>query len=342
LEPHPRIRERGRQVGGARENLGADHRTRPWPQRTSRRGASAAQVSGQDRREIERGLTVPAKPERATAPAAASRGAVAKTKEEDEADPIIASPEQAAALAIDDADDEFRRSLEKAIADNSTDAGSYVLLADLLVENNQFDQAEELLQCGLAATGKNLVIVERLEDLQIERASHQVAIAEKRAASRETDESQRLALEMRKELNRIELGVYRQRAERYPDDAECKYELGIRLKRAGNQEEAIQCFSQVGDQTPAAPVAALEMGESLQYLKHYHDALIQYERAARLAGENDLHHRKKALYRGAVLATGMRKLDKAEAMLRELESLDPSYKDLPARLDKIQKIRDSV
>jgi hypothetical protein len=84
------------------------------------------------------------------------------------------------------------------------------------------------------------------------------------------------------------------------------------------------------------------MGESLQFLKHFHDALDAYDRAASLAGEDDPHHRKKALYRGGVLATGMRKLDKAEALLHELQELDPTYKDLPARLDKIRKIRDSV
>jgi tetratricopeptide (TPR) repeat protein len=261
--------------------------------------------------------------------------------EENEPGEIIASREEAAALA-GDGDDQFRRSLEKAIAEDPADAGSYILLADLLVDQGRFDQAEDLLKRALFTTGKNLGVIERLEDLQIGRATHQVAVAEKRLAAGDTEESRRLVVELKKELNRIELGVFRQRADRYPDDGEVKYELGLRLKRAGNQEEAIRCFCEVGDHGPSAPAAALELGESLQHLKHFHDALDAYERAARLAGQNDPHHRKKALYRGGVLATGMRKLDKGEALLRELQELDPDYKDVPHRLDKIQKIRDSV
>jgi tetratricopeptide (TPR) repeat protein len=259
--------------------------------------------------------------------------------EENDPGEIIASAEEAAAL--DDGDDQFRRSLEKAIADNPSDAGSYILLADLLVDAGRFDQAEDLLKRALFATGKNLGVIERLEDLQVERATHQVAVAEKRLAAGASEEKKRLVVELKKELNRIELEVFRQRADRYPDDGEVKYDLGLRLKRAGNQEEAIRCFSEVGDSDPNAPAAALEMGEALQYLKHFHDALDAYERAAQLAGQTDAIHRKKALYRGGVLATGMRKLDKAESLLRELEQLDPHYKDLAHRLDKIAKIRDS-
>jgi tetratricopeptide (TPR) repeat protein len=263
--------------------------------------------------------------------------------EENERGEIIDSPEAAASVSGDDFDDQFRRSLEKAIAENPADAGSYVLLADLLVDHGRFDHAEDLLKRALFTTGRNLSVIERTEDLQIERAAHQVAVAEKRLAKAgESEEAQGLVIELKKELNRIELEVFRQRADRYPDDGEVKYELGLRLKRAGNQEEAIRCFGEIGDRSSSAPAAALEMGESLQYLKHFRDALDAYERAARLAGENDPHHRKKALYRGGVLATGMRKLDKAESLLRELEQLDPDYKDLSHRLDKIQKIRDSV
>lgn len=272
-----------------------------------------------------------AEPEEPTAPT---------TSMPEEVDETTAIP-QHASLAPGDANDEFRHSLEKAIAANPTDAGSYLLLADLLADAHQFDQAERLLHLGLAAAGKHLAILERLEDLQIERAAHQVAVAEKRAAAQDTEAARRLVVDLKHELNRVEMGIFRQRVDRYPHDRELPFELGLRLKRAGNWEEAAECFRQVVEQGPHQAAAALELGESLQQLKRFHDALHSYERAIDAAGEEHPIYRKKSLYRAGILATGMRQLDKAEAWLRELLALDSEYKDVPARLDKIQKIRNS-
>ncbi len=271
----------------------------------------------------------------------ASAGTRKKPVEQEGA--IIDSPEVAAAFAKSDpTNDEFRRSLEKAIADHPGDAGSYVLLADLFAERGDFDEAQQLLDRGLAASGRSLAIIERLEDLLIERAQHQVAVAEKRQVNEKSEEAQHLVQTLRRELNRIELSVLSHRVERYPEEHELKFELAVRLKRAGNFEEAAQNFLAARERGPNRAAAALELGETLQHLKRFHDALSSYEVAIELAGEDDLECRKKALYRSGILATGMRKLDKAETLLRDLESLDPNYKDLPARLDKIRKIRDSV
>lgn len=255
----------------------------------------------------------------------------ARARKPDDGGDILTSTEEARSLPQgDDADDEFRRSLEKAIAANPADAGSYVLLADLWVDHRRFDEAERLLQQGLAAAGRRLAILERLEDLQVERVAHQLAIAEKRAAREGTEEARRLVADFRQELNRMELSVYRQRADRYPEDDDLKFELGVRLKRAGSYEEAVACLEQVRETSPHYASAALELGESQQHLRRFREALAHYERAAALAARDGAPEpRKKALYRAGVLATGMRQLDRAEALLRQLEEIDPRYKDLP-------------
>jgi tetratricopeptide (TPR) repeat protein len=88
--------------------------------------------------------------------------------------------------------------------------------------------------------------------------------------------------------------------------------------------------------------ATLELGECLQHLKQYVKALHCYERAA----EKSLHDpeaaesHKLALYRAGVLAGGMKELETAERNLRALAELDPEYKDVQTRLDKVRQFRD--
>ena len=49
---------------------------------------------------------------------------------------------------------------------------------------------------------------------------------------------------MKKELNRLEMDVYRSRCDRYPTNMNFKIELGMRLKGAGQYAEAIQLLQQ--------------------------------------------------------------------------------------------------
>ena len=78
----------------------------------------------------------------------------------------------------------------------------------------------------------------------------------------------------------------------------------------------------------------------MQQLKQYAKALECYVRAAEASGE-DADCRKLAHYRAGVLATGMRDLDGAEGHFLKLAELDPAYKDVSDRLDKVRRIRDS-
>jgi tetratricopeptide (TPR) repeat protein len=232
-----------------------------------------------------------------------------------------------------------RQILEKAIVDSPVITENYIELAGILIGERRWPEAERILAKALQVAPGELKIREQLEDVQMARGRHQLGIAENQAQQSPSDEANELVARMRGECVRRELEVYHARVERYPDDPTPKFELGLRLKWNGNFAEAAQQFEQARHKDTLAPQAALELGECLQHLKEYPKALECYTLSARLAGEKS-EHKKLALYRAGVLATGLRELDAAEKHLNKLAAIDSAYKDVSARLDKVRQIRD--
>jgi len=229
--------------------------------------------------------------------------------------------------------------LEKLIAKKPEELSNYLELAELHHRNERFAESEAVLTQALGVAGGDVAIRERLEDTQLHRARQQLAVAEKRAQQEKTDEVVKLAKTMKAELNRLELEVYRSRTERYPTSEGLKFELAVRLKRAGQFNEAIQSFQDARGDTKRQGTVHLELGECFQHIKQYKLALSNYEAATRTIPERDVELRKLALYRAGYLALGMKDVDAAERHLTELASIDFGYKDVPALLDKVSQMR---
>ena len=232
-----------------------------------------------------------------------------------------------------------RQQLEQVIANNPTDIDSYLELAKLHIEEERFGEATDVLGKALGASGNNIKIQERLEDVELLRKRQQLAIAEKRADTNNIQANQELVFQIREDLNRIELDVFDRRAQRYPADLELKFQLGLRLKRAGNLREAVSQL-ELSQRLPARRThAALEIGECLQRQKQYDKALTFYWIAAEESSSDKVDLKKLALYRLGVLADGLKHFEDAERSLAELVALDPHYKDAATRLDKIRVMR---
>jgi tetratricopeptide (TPR) repeat protein len=246
--------------------------------------------------------------------------------------PPLSAPEAPATIPLN-----RRQRLEKAIVDNPADIPSYVALAELWTTEGRHAEAEKVLARALAASGGDLKVRELLENAQIRRARAQLAIADNRAATFKTAEAAELAAKLRSDLNRLELEVFDARCQRYPGDHGLKYELGVRLKRAGNHTEAINYLTQGQADPPHRAAATLELGECYQHLRQYAKALESYASAAELA-EEDPERKKLALYRAGVLAQGLRDQAGAVKYLTELAEMDPGYKDAAGRLDKARQI----
>ena len=249
------------------------------------------------------------------------------------------------AAPVDERPPEVR--LQAAIAEEPTEAEGYVQLANIYLREQRFDEAEQLLGQGLSACGSgDLQIRTRLEDVQIRRAAHQLALAEQRCVQDPSKESKQLVHRFQVQVNQVELETYAARGERDPSNLRLKFELGLRLKRAGKVKEAISSLQTARTDSKRGVVVLLELGECFQHIEQYKLALSHYEEAIEALAGPDLGEKqadiyRKALYRAGVLATGMQEMDRAERHLSTLAALDFSYRDVAERLDKIARLRDS-
>ncbi|EAQ80959.1 tetratricopeptide repeat protein [Blastopirellula marina] len=229
--------------------------------------------------------------------------------------------------------------LDRVILDNPEKIENYLKLADLWQLEDKYHEAELVMKKAQSAIGQSMDIVRKLEDIRIGRARHRYEVAEKQYDVEKTAESRKLADDLKDELNRTELEIYQRRAERHPDDKKQLYEYGLRLKRAGNFEEAIETFDQVieGDEKLLA-IANLGKGECLQAKKKYHTAMECFEEALSYSDSLSSDRQKQLLYRAGVLAMGLSELIDAKAYFKRLKKMDPSYRDVGSRLDKVRKM----
>jgi tetratricopeptide (TPR) repeat protein len=270
--------------------------------------------------ERKRGAGSPAGPKTAESP----KPAPASTSAEPEA-PVAETKKREIPLTK-------RQQLERSLQEDPGNVSVYLQLADAYGEEGKLADAERVLQKGLAASGNDLQIRERLEELQVVRVKQQLAVAERRLQAERTEAAKTLVQQLKENLNRLELDLYGQRAQRYPAEGKWKLELAIRLKRSGNFSEALKWLEEVAAEDQQAAAIKLETGECWQHLKQYPKALGAYQEACELAAQaGDAEKLKLALYRGGVLGKAMS--DPAgSAMLSRLVDLDPTYRDAAQRL----------
>ncbi len=241
--------------------------------------------------------------------------------------------------------------LEKKISKQPADVSLYVELADLHERNENLAAAEAVFAKALEVSGGDVSLRERLEDVQLRRHRNDVITAERRATQEKTDEARELANAMRAELNRIEIDIYRSRSDRSPTNLSLKYELGVRLKRAGKYKDAIQYLQLARGDTKRKALVLQELGECFQKLKQYPLALKNFEDAIEATSEREVDAKKSALYSAGRLALAMaindangndKWLDSAEKNLNELAGMEFGYKDVPGLLDKLMEMRNKA
>lgn len=252
------------------------------------------------------------------------------TNEADDAEQNEAPAEEKTKIQLNE-----RQTLERAIESKPAELDNYLRLAELHSESRRYAEAEQVLAKALEAVGPTLRLETAHEDAQIMQAKARAAIAEQRATSSPSEESQELVKKLRSDLNRLELDIYEKRSRRYPSQLRLKYELAVRLRRAGNAQQAIKAYEEAREDPNCLVASLLEMGECWQQLKQYQKALACYTQAIEESSELDGERQKRALYRGGVLAAALKQADQAKLWFQELLALDGSYKDASERLKKL-------
>ena len=230
--------------------------------------------------------------------------------------------------------------LKRRIKEHPTEIDPYLELADLLEKEATVDEAKGVLSQALSVSGGDIKVREHIEDRQLRWGRQKVILAEKRLETEDTPDTRATVERLRGGLLKQEVEIYAARASRYPENPTWKYELAMRLKLAGNYNEAIKQFQEVLGDSRRKGAVALELGECFQKIKQYQLAMQNYVTSVETLTDREPDLRKRALYRAGVLASGLEDLDAAKKYLSALAGLDFSYRDVAQRLDKLGSVKD--
>jgi tetratricopeptide (TPR) repeat protein len=241
--------------------------------------------------------------------------------------PVVYQDERMLREILRQADDHKRtpvQQLEAALRDHTSNPDLYLKLAALYMEKDRDYDAEKLL-----AKGKELCDDPRVaacwEDVQMIRLDRKLATAMKLAESDDSDPARAAVTEARKARDRFQTEVFVNRCKRDPDNAELRYELGLRHRQAGKMREAYECFAVALNNDSYKALAALEMAHCLLQDDKVVEALRFYRLAAESAQPDQLDCKKRALQEAAKLAEGIRLQRLARRYYERLQRLDPDY-----------------
>jgi tetratricopeptide (TPR) repeat protein len=220
---------------------------------------------------------------------------------------------------------------------NPSNVNGYLQLAGYYRKQDRFDRARTVLEQGLAATGQNFEIAQELLDLAIEPLRRDLAVTDEQLRKQpKKAELQQVRARLQKEINTRELDYYRQRAERYPTDTTARFEVGLRLLRGGQLDEAIHELQNIRNDPRHHGKVLFYLGFCFQSRKNWRLAQRNFEEALKHLGNDEPLLRKEAMYYLAVGNAEAGDLTRAIDFGCELANLDFSYKDIGERLDEWQ------
>lgn len=226
--------------------------------------------------------------------------------------------------------------LERAIDDNPANVNLYTELAELYLQAGRDYDAERVLTKGIKATDDHPDIRSSWEDITLYRSEKKLDVAQKCASVENTPYAKSSFKAAQAKHQQLVLDIFNSRCERDPENTAIRYEFGMHLKKAGHFRAAYARFKEALDDPQHKAATNLEIGECLQRVQKYPEALQCYRQAVELATQlEQIDNRKLALYRAGVLASGIKLHDAARRYLTELVELDPDYKDVASRLSEL-------
>ncbi len=219
--------------------------------------------------------------------------------------------------------------LKRKIDRDPEDLDNYYELAELHLNNERYQDAEDVLAAALSASDGDPDVREKWEDAQLRRFRMQI--------KRTEDDQTRKKL--RRQMIEKELEVYKHRCRRYANNPGFKYELGYRHQLLGEYNHAIRQFQIAQNDARRKGLCLYRLAQCFRQIKQTRLALNHFESALKEFTSREADYRKDALYWAGSLAMSLEDVDAAEARLTELAGLDFTYKDVSALLDKIAELR---
>jgi hypothetical protein len=225
--------------------------------------------------------------------------------------------------------------LRARIKDDPTSPYLYLQLAAIYRRGNDLDKARSTLQEGLGPTGNAFELSLELADVDIEPFRRNLAIAEEKLKSEpDNADLRRLRTRLRKEINTRELELHRQKADRYPTEMSHRYEVGVRLLRAGQIDEAIRELQASRADPRHRWQSHLYLGHCFKARNNWRLAQRNFEDALKNLPAGETNNRKDILYELAVGCAEANDLSRAIDMGTELANIDFAYRDIGRLLDE--------
>jgi tetratricopeptide (TPR) repeat protein len=223
------------------------------------------------------------------------------------------------------------------LAADPTNVNAYLQLAALYRRVNLLEQARAVLTEGLDPTSNAFEIALELADLDIEPFRQNLLVTEdKLRDTPDDDELRRIRIRLRKEINTRELDYFRQKADRFPTELGLRFEVGVRLLRAGQHDEAIQMLQAARSDPRFRWQSMLWLGHCFKARNNWRLAQRNFEEALQNLPVGETAARKDLLF---LLAQGFADegdLTRAVDTGHELANLDFSYRDIGRLLDEWQ------
>jgi tetratricopeptide (TPR) repeat protein len=226
--------------------------------------------------------------------------------------------------------------LLRAIRKNPADKGSYLKLAEIYRKSKDFAKADEILQKAFEATGSaDFNIRQMIEDVELDRRRHEIDLAK----SFVKDEAGKKNMEaLKRELHQREIEVFAGRVERYPMDANLKYELAVRYMKSKDYKKAIPLLQQATVDQRRESKVRVALGKCFIAEKQVKLGRYQFEKAIeKLNPHDDPPLYCEANYILARLCEDASDLEKAEKCFSDVLSVDYNYKDTRERLERLQR-----
>lgn len=196
-------------------------------------------------------------------------------------------------------------------------------LADLYLKASRFDEAIAALDDAEKAAGRTDPQIEKMKSaIKVKRYDAQIA-----AAAADPEKAKALEAEKAEFIFADALDM----AKRYPNDLQCRYELGVQYFSRDKFTEAIEEF-QLSQRNPQRRI------RSLYYLARCFTAMGQidlgFDQLKKAKGELTLmdDDKKDIVYEMGLLAEQMGRKDEAVGYYKEIYEVDITYRDVAKKI----------
>jgi tetratricopeptide (TPR) repeat protein len=216
----------------------------------------------------------------------------------------------------------------------------YLALAALYRAAGDLKTARAVLESGLEPTGEAFELRAEWIDLEIEPFRRQLADIEVKLEA-EPDDTELIEkrAHLRKEINARELDLFQLRIQRGPPDPRNRYELGVRLLRAGRVEEAIRELQQSREDPRQRWRSLMFLGHCYRVRGTAQQAIRHFREALDEMPSTEVQARKEALFLLASLHADAGDLTSAVEFGTELAGIDNGFRDIGRLLDSWEATR---